>query len=156
MTELRLAGPEDAPAIHALLAALVAHEGGDRVGSLESLLRHGFGERPLFRAILAEDAGQTQGLVLFYPDYSTVRGEAGVFVQDLFVAEGQRGRGLGRKLLAAARDHAGAEWNARYLTLSVSPDNRGARTAYDAMGFRPRGYEFLILDGRALAALEAA
>ena len=156
MTRLRIATRGDAPAVHALLAALVAHEGGQRLGSLDSLLHHGFGERPLFRAILAEGADEAQGLVLFYPDYSTMRGEAGVFVQDLFVAEGQRGRGLGRALLAAARDHAAAEWDARYLTLSVSPGNPSARAAYEAMGFRPRGYDFLILDGGALVALAEA
>jgi RimJ/RimL family protein N-acetyltransferase len=40
------------------------------------------------------------------------------------------------------------------MTLGVDPGNAGARAVYARLGFRPRGYAFLILDGAALAALE--
>jgi len=41
-------------------------------------LTKSFGPRPLFQAILAERGGVPVGMVLFYPDYSTHRGEPGV------------------------------------------------------------------------------
>lgn len=154
MITYRSAVAEDVPAIRDLLQALSDHDGGPEVGPAAALLKHGFGERSLFRAVLAVDAGEAVGLVLFYPDFSTMRGEPGVYVQDLFVNERLRGKGIGRQLLARARALAESCWGARYLTLSVSPDNATAKSAYARLGFRPRGYDFLILDGEALASLE--
>jgi len=45
------------------------------------------------------------------------------------------------------------DWGARYITLGVDPDNDKAKAWYAARGFRPRGYDFLILDGAGLEAL---
>lgn len=154
MISYRSAVAEDVPVIRDLLQALSDHDSGPEVGPAGALLKHGFGDRPLFRAVLAEKDGEAVGLVLFYPDFSTLRGEPGVYVQDLFVDERLRGQGIGRQLLARARSLADACWGARYLTLSVGPENASAKSAYAKLGFRPRGYDFLILDGEALASLE--
>ena len=81
-------------------------------------------------------------MVIYYPDFSTHRGEAGVYVQDLYVAPEARGQGLARSLLRAA--FAQQHWGARYLTLGVSPGNAVARGFYDKAGFTSRGYETLI------------
>jgi ribosomal protein S18 acetylase RimI-like enzyme len=154
MTAYRLATAADVPALHRLLEALAAQDGAGPVGSPESLRAHGFGPRPLFQAILAERAGAAVGMVLFYPDYSTHRGEPGCYVQDIYLEPAARGAGLGRALLARAQAVAREGWGARYLTLAVDPGNAQAQAVYDRLGFRPRGYRFLILDGAALAALE--
>ena len=122
-------------------------------GSAEALRRYGFGASPMFQAVLAEEAGAVTGLVLFFPEFSTLRGCPGVFVQDLFVAAPARGQGLGRKLLALALD-AGLAWDAAYLALMVDRSNPRARVFYDRCGFVDRGdYDMLVLDGAGLAAL---
>lgn len=155
MIQYRPANAADAPDLHGLLQALADHDGGGKVGSVESLLVHGFGSRPLFQAILAERGSDIVGTVLFYPDYSTHRGQPGVFVQDIYVADSCRGLGIGRDLLVAAMQ-AGQSWGAAYLTLAVDPGNAFAQRFYAGQGFRPRGYDFLILDGAGLAALMTA
>jgi ribosomal protein S18 acetylase RimI-like enzyme len=151
MISYRHATPADVPALHGLLQALADHDDAGSVGSAESLRRHGFGPRPLFRAVLAERGADAVGMILFYPDYSTHRGEPGVYVQDFYVLPEVRGQGVGRRLLAAAM--AAQDWGATYLTLGVDPQNGAARRIYQGLGFRPRGYDFLMLDGAALAAL---
>jgi GNAT superfamily N-acetyltransferase len=66
----------------------------------EDLLRDGFGENPRFRALIAEWSGQPAGYALFFDYYSTWTGR-GLFLEDLFVRESFRGRGIGQALLAA-------------------------------------------------------
>ena len=140
----------DVPCLRAMLQALSDQEGGKAVASEAALLAGGFGARPLFSGQVAEE-DKALGIVVYYPDYSTLRGEPGVYVQDLFVIPHARGRGVGRGLLAAAM--AAQDWGAAYLTLSVRPGNVAARAFYDRTGFRSRGYDYLILDGAALLGL---
>lgn len=156
MITTREAVASDVPVLHAMLQALSDHDGGGAVGAPETLLRHGFGPRPLFRAILAERGDEALGMVLFYPDYSTHRGEPGLYVQDIWVDEAARGLGLGKRLLAAAQRMGRAGWGSAYVTLGVDPGNARAKAVYAKLGFRARGYEFLILDGAGLKAVEAA
>jgi len=147
----RAATKADVPTLRALLQALSDHDGTGPVGPEAALLEHGFGARPLFRAALAERDGVAVGTAVFYPDFSTHRGQPGLYVQDIFVAEAARGAGVGAALLAAAMRLQ--DWGACYMTLGVDPANTTARDWYAARGFRPRGYDFLILDGAALEAL---
>ena len=151
MITCRAATASDAPALRAMLQALSDHDGTGPVGPEAALLRHGFGTRPLFHAALAEQDGSPVGLVVYYPDFSTHRGQPGLYVQDIFVTGTARGLGAGTALLAAAMRLQ--DWGARYITLGVDPDNDKAKAWYAARGFRPRGYDFLILDGAGLEAL---
>jgi GNAT superfamily N-acetyltransferase len=64
------------------------------------LARDGFGQQPKFRALIAEWEGQTAGYALFFGFYSTWEGRPGLFLEDLFVREAFRGKGIGRALLA--------------------------------------------------------
>jgi GNAT superfamily N-acetyltransferase len=66
----------------------------------EDLARDGFGKNPRFRALIAEWDGQAAGYVFFFGSYSTWAGR-GLFLEDLFVREPYRGRGIGKALLAA-------------------------------------------------------
>lgn len=152
MITYRLAVADDVATLRRLLQALSDHDGGPEVASEAALRAGGFGQRPLFHALLAEDGAGVQGMIVYYPDYSTHRGEAGLYVQDIYVTPAARGRGAGTGLLAAAMRMQ--DWDARYLTLGVGPENTHARAYYAARGFRPRGYDFLILDGAGLDALQ--
>ena len=152
---MRKAAAADVPVILRFLTAMAA-EAGEKIGSTEaSLLAHGFGPAPRFHGVLAEQAGVAIGMILYFPEYSTWRGEIGLFVQDVYVAPAGRGLGLGRGLLAAAMRHA--EWQPRFLTLMVAHLNRNARDFYTALGLTLRDEaDQLILEGEGLAALMTA
>jgi len=64
------------------------------------LVRDGFGPQPKFRALIAEWDGQTAGYALFFGFYSTWEGRPGLFLEDLFVRQTFRGKGIGKALLA--------------------------------------------------------
>lgn len=152
MTTIRKAAAADVPTVLRFLVAMAA-ETGETIGSTEaSLLAHGFGPSPRFHALLAERAGDPLGLILYFPEYSTWRGEIGLFVQDVYVSPAGRGLGLGRKLLAAAMAHA--DWQPQFLTLMVARKNTAARAFYAALGLSLRDEaDQMILEGEGLAAL---
>ena len=65
----------------------------------ETLTRDGFGAQPKFRSLIAEWDGEAIGYALFFGIYSSCKG-SGIFLEDLFVREAFRGRGIGRALLS--------------------------------------------------------
>lgn len=144
---IRPARPEDLPRLRAQLQALADHDGASApVASEAALAAALFGARPLIHAVTAE-----AGMAFYYPDFSTHRGEPGVYVQDLYVSPSARGSGLARALLASVLLHQ--DWQARFITLGVSPGNAAALRFYGKTGFTPRGYQMMILQGDAFEAL---
>ena len=105
-------------------------------------------------AVLAEDSAGPVGVALYSIFVSTTRGRVGAFVTDLWVAEGQRGTGLGRALLAAVRDTVASRWGATFLRLNYDADNPAAAAFYARLGFQPRPPEIWVtLEGTALETL---
>ena len=103
-TAVRLATPDDAAEIVRLVRELAIYENEpvETVKLTEAdVLAHGFGPRPAFEALVAELDGRPVGFALFFQNYSTWEGRPGIYIEDLFVAPDARGRGLGRKLIAA-------------------------------------------------------
>src|SRR5690606_2285616 len=82
---IRLATAEDAPVLHALMLELAAATGraGKVTGSPEAFRQHA----ALFDALLAERSGRPLGFCLFFTSFSSWRGEPGIYIQDLYVAE---------------------------------------------------------------------
>ncbi len=150
--KLRPARESDVPTLRTMLQKLAEHDGGAySVASEKALREGGFGARPLFRAVVAEEE-RPLGMAIFHPDFSTHRGEPGVFIQDIWVEPAARGHGLGRRLLAEAIRQQ--DWGARYIVLGVSPENMTAEAFYDRLGFTRRGYEMMILTGAGVGALK--
>jgi ribosomal protein S18 acetylase RimI-like enzyme len=137
--------------VHALLTEMAAEVGRRIASGPDALRRHGFGPEPRFRVVLARSAGKVLGLILFFPEYSSWRAEVGLYVQDLFVRPTARGRGLAKRLLAAAVAET-ADWAPAYVTLMVDHRNQSAQDWYAQQGFtlRERG-DLLVLDKEALA-----
>ena len=120
--------------------------------SEEELTREGFGENPRFRALLAEWDGQTAGYALFFAYYSTWTG-GGLFLEDLFVREPFRGRGVGKALLAAVARIA-VEEHCYGIHWEVLDWNEKAIEMYKALGaeFRDQ-WRPVLLTGEALRRL---
>jgi ribosomal protein S18 acetylase RimI-like enzyme len=80
-------------------------------------------------------SGNGLGFVQLYPSFSSVAARRIWILNDLFVAQAARKRGVGRGLLDAARDHAKAT-GAKRLVLSTAVSNREARALYESYGYR--------------------
>ena len=98
---IRPATPADAGTILELIHGLAVYEREpDAVQTTEAdILRDGFGERPLFEVVIAEWDGAPAGFALFFHTWSTWVGRPSLFLEDLFVLETHRGRGIGKALL---------------------------------------------------------
>lgn len=153
MISYRLADAADVALMHALLSEMAISEGGSIGGGAESLLQHGFGPDPRFRVILAEQQDVALGMCLFLPEYSSWRGAMGIFVQDIYLRQSARGKGLGRGLLSAALQ-AGQDWQPKFMALMVKRSNLSAIGFYQTMGFELRDTaDPYILEGEGLSAL---
>jgi GNAT superfamily N-acetyltransferase len=99
---LRFATAEDCPLLLRLIRELAVYEKAPDavVASEEDLRRHGFGPEPQFEAILAFLDGEPAGAALFHARFSTWLGRPGLYLEDLYVTEQARGRGVGRRLMA--------------------------------------------------------
>jgi GNAT superfamily N-acetyltransferase len=73
---------------------------GAVVATEADLLRHGFGPNPEFEAILAFLDDEPAGCALFHSRFSTWLGRPGLYLEDLYVVEAARGKGVGKRLMA--------------------------------------------------------
>ncbi len=134
---IRHAVADDADIIAYMLTRLAEDLGdSDIFRSDGSIIRaHGFGAVPMFHCQIAQGAEKPLGLALYFPYFSTTMGQAGVYVQDLWVAPDARGAAIGRRLLTAVSIHAAEAWAATCLKLTVYADNDDAARFYDRLGF---------------------
>ena len=132
---IRFATADDIAVLLGLIRELAAYEGAahEVVATEADLRRHGFGEEPRFEALLADLDGKPAGFALFFPNFSTWLGRPGLYLEDLYVAEWARGRGVGRRLVARLAAIA-LERGWGRLELSVL-DWNPARGFYDRLGF---------------------
>jgi GNAT superfamily N-acetyltransferase len=100
MLSIRPATVEDAPLLDQFSRELAVYDrkpDAVLIG-VDALVRDGFGPQPKFRALIADWNAQSVGYALFFGFYSSWRGP-GLFLEDLFVRETFRNRGIGRALL---------------------------------------------------------
>jgi GNAT superfamily N-acetyltransferase len=94
--------------------------------------RLGQGESVVFAVTEGEHA---LGFTQLYPSFSSVSMKPLWVLNDLFVAEPARRRGVGARLLGAAKDHA-ARTGAARLVLSTAVDNFTAQALYERLGWQ--------------------
>jgi GNAT superfamily N-acetyltransferase len=101
MLKIRPATRKDAALIVELVRALAEYERAPEAAVLTraDILRDGFGRNPRFHAVIAEWDGKPAGFALWFYNYSTWQGRAGVYLEDLFVYPEFRGKGIGKALL---------------------------------------------------------
>jgi len=127
----------DAPAIQdAVLGIADALGDRDKVTStIDDVRRHGFGDAPAFKALIAEVDGATAGVCVYFPSFSTWYGRPGVYVQDLYVRPAYRQHGIAEKLMRRlGRDAKRA--GGTYIRLSVDIENVSAQRFYEKIGMK--------------------
>ena len=132
---IRHAIPEDVAAITEMIHALAEFEhAADQCRVTETQISTAlFGKSPTVHGHVAEVDGEIAAMALWFINFSTWDGVAGIYVEDLFVRPRFRRRGLARALLAAL---AGKCLNNGYTRLSwaVLNWNADAIALYDGVG----------------------
>jgi GNAT superfamily N-acetyltransferase len=135
MLNIRPATKEDVGTILELIRALAEYEREpNAVKATEAdLLRDGFGPEPRYRCVIAEQDGKPAGFALYFYNYSTWRGRAGIYLEDLFVKPEFRKFGIGKALLLHLAKIAVEQECARY-EWTVLDWNTPARDFYESLG----------------------
>jgi ribosomal protein S18 acetylase RimI-like enzyme len=120
--EIRPALEEDLPVLMGLIKQLAVYEKliDSYTATIELYRKYGFSEDAIFGALLVEKtAGEGPdylGVALYYYTYSTFTGKPTLYLEDVFVPEEYRGRGIGTGLLvelakiAVEKDCARMDW----------------------------------------------
>ena len=96
----RPAVPGDEGLILSFIRALADYEHmSDQVVATPELLREWIFEKKKAEVIFAVAGGKEVGFALFFHNFSTFLGRAGVYLEDLFVLPRERGKGYGKALL---------------------------------------------------------
>ncbi|MFT7624599.1 MAG: GNAT superfamily N-acetyltransferase [Myxococcota bacterium] len=136
--QIRFAGPTDAALIYGFILDLAVYEREpDAVKtSPEQLATQLAAKAPPFEALIAELDGEAAGFALFFANYSTWRGCAGIHLEDLFVPPELRGRGVGLALLRRLAQLTVERGGAR-LEWAVLDWNTPAIEFYERLGALP-------------------
>lgn len=154
MIALRPATLADVDTILGLIRDLAVYEREPDavIATREDIVRDGFGERPAFHVVLAEDDGATVGFALYCYSYSTWLGRRVLYLEDLFVKPEARGKGAGLLLMKHLAGVAVAEGCRRFLW-QVLDWNEPSIRFYESLGARiARDWLTVRLEGDALVA----
>ena len=153
----RAAVREDCDLILRFIRALAEYEKmGPEVVATEQLLDEWLFDKHAAEVIFALDDGREVGFALFFPNFSTFLGRAGLYLEDLFVVPEYRSRGIGKALLrelarvAVERGYGRFEW----WCLDWNTPSIGF---YRSLGAQPMDdWTVYRLSGDALAALASS
>jgi GNAT superfamily N-acetyltransferase len=152
---IRPARPSDAGVIFTLVCELAAYEKlTHEVTASEDMIAAAlFGPHPTVFCEIAEWEGAPAGFALWYVNYSTFSGRHDIYLEDLFVRETFRRRGIGRALLAHLAARCVREGFAR-LQWAVLDWNAPSIAFYQGLGavMQPE-WKLCRLSGAALAGL---
>ncbi|ARS52235.1 GNAT family N-acetyltransferase [Kushneria konosiri] len=134
MPTLRAATPADLDALTGLLDGYrVFYQQDSDEAACRAFLQKRL-ERGDSHLLVHETKGVLDGFVQLYPVLSTVSLAPRWLLNDLFVAPGARGRGIGRALMQAGADLA-LEHGVPSLMLRTQPHNHAAKALYESLGW---------------------
>ncbi len=138
MLNIRSATPADAGTIAALVRELADYEKllHEARATDEDFRRELTAENPVIRVLIAEWSGEPVGFALYFFNFSTFVGRAGLYLEDLFVRPALRGKGVGRALLRALARIA-RERNCGRMEWAVLDWNEPALKFYRTLDARP-------------------
>jgi RimJ/RimL family protein N-acetyltransferase len=114
----RQARRDDAPSIFHFILELAEYESLlHQVSASVELLEDWLFEKHAAEAIIVEAEGSGVGFALYFSNFSTFLGKAGLYLEDLYIQPQYRGHGIGKALLkelakiAAERGYGRMEWS---------------------------------------------
>ena len=115
--KIRMADESDIPLILTFIRELAEYENllGEVVAT-EELLHEWLFEKRKAEVIIGESGGEPVAFALFFHNFSTFLGRAGIYLEDLYVRPEARGNGIGKKMmkylarLAVVRGCGRLEW----------------------------------------------
>lgn len=149
--ETRFATPQDAPLILSFIQALARYEKlENEVVATPELLNEWIFEKQKAEVIFALEEGKEIGFALFFHNFSTFQGRAGLYLEDLFVLPEYRGRGYGKMLLKTLARIAVERGCGRFEWICLDW-NQPSLDFYHAMGAIPMdGWTIQRVSGQAL------
>ena len=117
MINYRYATEQDVSLILYFIRSLAEYEHmADEVVATEALLQEWIFEKRKAEVLFALEDGKETGFALFFHNFSTFPGRAGIYLEDLFVLPEYRGKGYGKGLIqtlariAVERECGRLEW----------------------------------------------
>ena len=136
---IREAKPEDSNVILNFILELAKYEKLEpEVLATEDSIRNSiFGSESSTKALICEKNGLPIGYAIYFFNYSTWLGKHGLYLEDLYISQSERGFGAGKALLkylariAVSKDCGRFEW-------SVLDWNQPAIDLYESLGAEPQ------------------
>jgi GNAT superfamily N-acetyltransferase len=97
---IREAERSDVPLILRFIVQLAEYEKmKDQVTATEDLIENWIFDKKKAEAVIGERQGEPVGFALFFHNFSTFLGRAGIYIEDLYVVPEARGLGFGKALV---------------------------------------------------------
>ena len=136
---IRFAEEKDVPTLLAMIRELAAYEKLlDKVEVTQQVLLDSIFRRRAVEALVAEQEGRPAGYALFFTNFSSFVGKAGIFVEDIYVKPEHRKNGLGKQLfayiaaVAVERGYSRIDW-------TCLDWNKPSMAFYEKLGAKPLG-----------------
>jgi len=152
MINIRFAEPKDIDIIFNFTLELSIYENLEHAftKNKEDLNKYLFGNKKFAEVLIAEYNEVPVGFALFFTNFSTFECKPGIYLEDLFVLENFRNKGIGKTLLkelaniVISRNYGRLEWT----VLDWNParkfyENIGAKCLNDWLIYRLKGEELL-------------
>ncbi|NHZ88650.1 GNAT family N-acetyltransferase [Massilia sp. CCM 8733] len=155
---IRPAQPSDVAHIYGMIVELAVFEKLEHlVVATEAQLHDAlFGPRSSCEALVGEEDGEVACFALFFHNFSTFLTRKGLYLEDLYVKQVHRGKGYGKRMLAALAQLA-VERECGRFEWSVLDWNENAINFYKSMGAQILpDWRICRVDGDALGKLAAA
>ena len=137
MFEIRSAERKDTPLILSFIRRLAEYEKmSDEVIATEEGLEEWIFDKQKAEVIFAVEDGKEVGFALYFHNFSTFVGKAGIYLEDLFVLPEYRGKGYGKALLTRLAETA-VERGCGRLEWSCLDWNKPSIDFYLSMGAVP-------------------
>ncbi len=155
MASIRQAERKDCPIILKFIKELAEYEKEpDAVEATVEILEESLFEKNQVKVVLLEEEnGECVGFALYFFNFSTWRGKAGLYLEDLYVQPQYRGKGYGKMLLSYLANQAMEQGCPRFEWI-VLDWNKPSIDFYKAMGAYPLDeWTVYRLENQALSAL---